>query len=69
MRLLKAISRDAAPFVIRLPRFILKHRIGAGDAVAGITAAVGIPPCRPCAERAEKMNQWAELAPRSGRSG
>lgn len=72
MKLPDSMSRDATPvFVIRLPRFVLKRTIGAGDAATGLTAAMGISPCQRCHARSERMNRWAALTPRVGseRSG
>ena len=63
MKLPESMSRNATP-VIRLPRFMLKRSIGAGDVVAGMTAAAGIPPCHRCYARSEKMTRWAALVPR-----
>lgn len=39
--------------------FLQRHRcaaIGAGDAVAGVTKALGIKPCAPCEQRRQKLN-------------
>jgi len=63
VKLPESMSRNATP-VIRLPRFMLKRSIGAGDVVAGLTAAAGIPPCYRCYARSDKMTRWAVLVPR-----
>ncbi len=41
----------------------LKHEIGAGDVIAGVTQALGITPCTPCEERRKKLNQKLSFTP------
>jgi hypothetical protein len=48
----------AEPHRVRLPGFISDEPIGLGDVVKRATSAVGIKPCAPCAERAERLNSW-----------
>jgi hypothetical protein len=51
------------PRVVRLPGFV-REEVGLGDAIKRATAAVGIKPCAPCAQRAARLNQRIVLAPR-----
>ncbi len=46
-----------------LPVPFLKQQIGAGDVVADITQALGIPSCSPCEERRKRWNQALTLKP------
>lgn len=49
------------PDRVRVP--FLKQEIGAGDVIAGITQALGVPSCTPCEERRKKLNQKLTLTP------
>jgi hypothetical protein len=46
------------PHCIRLPGFLIEAEIGLGDAVKGITYAMGIKPCDGCEKRANALNRW-----------
>ncbi len=42
----------------------LKAPVGAGDLVKAATSAIGVPPCKPCDERAKRMNGALSFTPR-----
>jgi hypothetical protein len=46
------------PHEVRLPGFVGDEAIGLGDALKRVTSAVGVKPCGPCAQRAQRLNQW-----------
>lgn len=45
------------PRVIRLPGFVPAQETGLGNVIKRATSALGIRPCRPCAERAARLNR------------
>ena len=45
----------ASPRYLRLP-FEISEDLGVGDAIKRVTAALGVPPCGGCQERAEALN-------------
>ena len=49
------------PLRIRVP--FLREETGLGDAIAAATKAVGVKPCQPCKERAERLNRSIVLSP------
>jgi hypothetical protein len=53
------------PRAVRLPGFVPDEPVGLGDALKRVSAAAGIPPCGPCAERARRMNNWLVFKGRS----
>lgn len=52
---------DCSPFRIPVP--FLNREIGAGDAIAGVTDAMGVQSCTPCEERKRRLNQRFVLSP------
>jgi len=48
---------ERARFVIRLPGLIKEDVVGVGDIIKRVTAAVGIPPCGGCVQRARALNR------------
>jgi hypothetical protein len=56
-------------FTIRIPRFLIRHPIAAGDAMATVTAVAGIPPCSACNRRAAKLNRLLGFVPNPRRTG
>lgn len=59
-------DRDARPPLrITVPRFVTDEEIGGGDALKRLTASAGIRPCGGCARRAERLNRWVAVGPRS----
>lgn len=53
---------------LTLPKWLLQNEIGLGDAVTRGTAAVGLKPCTPCAQRAERLNQILVATPAADRA-
>jgi hypothetical protein len=53
---------------VRLPRFVVRESIGAGEVVKRMTEALGVRPCNSCAERAVTLNRWLNVAPSEPRS-
>ena len=51
-------QRAGEPRQIRLPGFISDETIGLGDAIKRVSSVVGIRPCGPCAQRAQRLNNW-----------
>jgi len=49
------------PTRVRIP--FLRQEIGAGDAVAAATGAMGIQSCPPCQKRQEWLNRHLRLSP------
>jgi hypothetical protein len=62
--------RRTARHTIHLPGFssavILAEttEIGLGDVIKRATSLVGIKPCLPCSERAERLNAWVSFSSR-----
>jgi hypothetical protein len=48
----------AGPRRVRLPGFVPDEPVGLGDAVMRVSSAAGVRPCRGCAERARRLNNW-----------
>jgi len=48
----------AEPRRVRLPGFISDEPVGLGDMVKRATSSLGIRPCGPCTERAQRLNRW-----------
>ena len=49
---------------VRLPGFVLnEEEIGLGDAVRGLTYALGVKPCGGCEKRAAALNRWITFSP------
>jgi hypothetical protein len=46
------------PYQVRLPGFGADRSIGLGDAVSGVTRALGLRSCGGCAQRAAALNRW-----------
>jgi hypothetical protein len=49
---------------VRLPNFIVHEPTGAGRVVSRLTSAVGISPCKPCQDRAARLDHWLRFEPR-----
>jgi hypothetical protein len=56
-------DRSNAKHSLRLPKFITKESVGAGQVVKRITGLVGVTPCKPCEERADRLDQWLRIEP------
>ncbi len=54
-------EEQPAPLHIRLP--FVPQPTGLGPAISAATAAVGVKPCKPCKERAQKLNQRVVFDP------
>ena len=50
--------REIQPFQVRLPGFIVDHEVGLGDAIKGVTFALGVKACGGCEKRASELNRW-----------
>ena len=48
---------------MKIPTPFLKKPIGAGDVIAKVTSAVGVPPCGGCKKRVDVVNRWVEFVP------
>jgi len=48
---------------LNLPRWLISREIGLGDAISLGTAAIGLRPCGPCAERAARLNRLLVASP------
>jgi len=55
---LKESAKGKQPLRIRLPGFLVEDEIGLGDVIKRATSAVGVKPCRGCAQRAARLNGW-----------
>lgn len=53
----------AKPQTVQIPVPFLNNAAGAGDLVARMTAAIGMPHCIPCQERQALMNQLLQFKP------
>lgn len=60
-------QEDVTPHRIRIPGFIGEQEIGLGDAIKRATSAIGVRPCKPCANRAARLNGWVTFTGRSER--
>jgi hypothetical protein len=52
------VGDRAQPHRVRLPGFISDEPVGLGDIVKRATSSLGVRPCRPCTERAQRLNRW-----------
>ncbi len=59
-------NESRKPYRVNLPGFI-SEEIGLGDLIKRMTWTVGIRPCDGCLRRAQALNAWMTLAPRSRR--
>ena len=50
------------PYRVRLPGFLIEKEIGLGDALKGVTYAMGIKPCGGCERRAAALNRWMHFS-------
>jgi hypothetical protein len=49
---------------VRLPHFILRAPIGAGQVAKHLTSTVGVKPCAGCEQRAARLDRWLRIEPR-----
>ncbi len=61
-----SVPTNHQPHRVRLPGFITQEDIGLGDAIKGVTYALGIKPCGGCERRAAALNRWAVFTGRNG---
>jgi hypothetical protein len=54
------------PRKARLPGFVPDEPVGLGDLVKRATSAVGIRPCGPCQQRAQRLNGWLVFTGKRG---
>jgi hypothetical protein len=58
-------DRDDSPrHVVRLPYFIVRTPIGAGQVAKRITSGAGVKPCAGCEQRAARLDRWLRIEPR-----
>ena len=57
-------GEETATRRVRLPRFLVPEPVGLGQVAKRVTKAVGVKPCGPCDQRAERMDRWMRLEPR-----
>ena len=55
---------DVSRHHVRLPTFIVHEPTGAGQVVSRLTSAVGVRPCKPCKDRAARLDHWLRFEPR-----
>ena len=56
-------EKHAAAHTVRLPKFLVKDKVGLGQMVKRVTNSVGVRPCAPCEQRAGRLDQWLRFAP------
>lgn len=55
------VNQSRQPLHLRMP--FLGQQVGLGDAIHGLTDALGIPQCKPCEERQRRANQAVQFMP------
>ena len=60
-----ADDRRQPKHTVQLPRLSTDESVGLGQVVKRITSSLGVRPCRPCEQRAARLDQWLQFSPRA----
>ena len=55
---------ETAAHRVRLPSFLVPEPVGLGQVVKRVTKSMGVKPCTPCEQRAQRMDRWMRIEPR-----